>query len=600
MKKIVSCLCVLSIVSGILPYGSTKAQATNKPESSAEQNEHIEVQKTEKSDMKTTAAQRALPRMVKSDFSISIDDAGPVTSQEDINLIKELSRKKNGRETQEVTESERESEKFSLDPSTEQQGEESDTNEMGEIKQEITELLPKQPGENGQEAKEPIFDEESDAEQKTEQPNIDQQESDKTEKKNEALISRWLKHVQKNEEPRKFFSGQFNESQKQGYVQKKEVNTYNEVARKIAGLAGDSSPEYSVYSDEISQSWDKLCNVSLAKVRLWAEKHLDSYMKSIRRVFYAFGGPDISYPCQFFPYADEYILVGLEPLGNFHEIKNLSDSGNLGAFRSAINSYLRKGYFITSEMGSQLSRKSGGSRGGLGMIMLQLARMRYEVVSIESCAINNYGEVVPSSAGTLPIVKVVFKKDPTKKDLSTIYYVRMDLSNRNTSCLKKLCSFAQKRQFVAFIKSASYILQDRNFTILRNFILGNAESILQDDTGIAFNLLGNWERHIFGTYTGATLKIFKNYIQYDMAAYFRNHPAKPIDFQIGYGFDQKRPSLVLALRRGIPKDETCVQRDIEDCYVRPVSVSKREENVKTTRYEDKTRVKSVLMRSFRM
>lgn len=340
-------------------------------------------------------------------------------------------------------------------------------------------------------------------------------------------------------------------------------NIYNKIADRISGLSEDNGLEYRSYSNKITQNWNFLCERSLKRVRPWAVTNLDPYLKDIRCVFYVFGGPDISYACEFFPYASEYILVGLEPLGKFSSIKRLVNSGNLQVFSTAINTYLRKGYFITSEMGKHFSQNDG-IRGGLSMILLQLSRLNYDIISVESMGINDEGTIVADGPNVLSVIKIVFKKDPSTDESATAYYIRMDLSNGNMSRLKKLASFVKNKNFVTFVKSASYALQDRDFTTLRNFILYNTEAILQDDTGIAFNLLNRWNIRIFGQYSGATLKIFKNYIQEDMARYFRNHPTTPINFQLGYGFDQKRPALVLALRKNNPK----IPVDIVDCQER--------------------------------
>lgn len=358
-------------------------------------------------------------------------------------------------------------------------------------------------------------------------------------------------------------------------------NTYNKVADKISGLAEDGSIEYRKYSNQITKNWNQLCVRSLKRVRPWALANLDPYLKDkVQSVFYVFGGPDISYACEFFPYANEYILVGLEPLGNFRSIERLVSSGNLQAFSTAINTYLRKGYFITSEMGKHFSRNEG-SRGGLGMILLQLSRLNYDIISVESLGINSEGTIVSDGANVLSIVKIVFRKNPSEDELSTAYYIRMDLSNGNMRRLKMLANFVKNKKFITFVKSASYALQDRDFSTLRNFILYNTEAILQDDTGIAFSMLGRWNRRIFGQYSGATLKIFKNYIQEDMVRYFQSHASTPINFQLGYGFDQKRPALVLALRKNNPR----VFVDIEDCQERPENKNRTAKIVKKIIYE---------------
>lgn len=569
MKKVFFCLSVLSVFAG---HAAAEKQTANEEVSTSDSQSNGSLRRFEKwvksfwhseESSKNESEKRVEVPLSKpgkqseeeisgkkDEFSISIDDAGPVTSQEDIDFINEQS---------ELARNERKSKKKSF----------------------IAERL--KLAEN----------EKNDSEQKkSELAAVENVENASAEQRENFVIA-----DDERSEPQVQQVAVKNENDK------RIENVYDDVAKKIAGLGEKISSEYSTYCDEISKSWNELGDASLMKVRAWAEKNLDEHTKSIRRVFYAFGGPDIAYPCQFFPHADEYILIGLEPLGNFQEIKQLADAGNFNVFRSAISSYLKKGYFITSEMGAQLSRRFGGSRGGLGMIMLQLARMNYEVVSIEPCGINSDGEIVNSGADVLPIVKIIFKKNAADESLSAIYYVRMDLSNRNAGCLKKVCNFTKQREFISFIKSASYILQDRNFSILRNFILCNTEAILQDDTGIAFNMLSRWNKHIFGTYSGATLRIFKNYIQYDMVEYFKNHPTKEIDFQIGYGFDQKRPSLVLALRGGLPKDSSCLQKDIGNFQTQPVSVIIRRgvspENFENNQ-ENKKRVKDILINNFKM
>jgi len=350
-------------------------------------------------------------------------------------------------------------------------------------------------------------------------------------------------------------------------------NEFNRVAYRIAGLDNDTSDEYQKYSTPISQKWQTLCDSSLMKVRPWAKQNIDEYLQQVKRVLYVFGGPDIAYPCQFFPYANEYILVGLEPLGNFEKIKQLVDNNKLNVFSIAANSYLTKGYFITSEMGVQLSKTHNGSNGGLGIILLQLARMNYDIISIESLGINENGELINNDNNVLSVIKIDFKKDHKSDEMATVYYIRMDLSNSNASRLKMLTNFAKQQHFVTFVKSASYALQDRNFTTLKNFILNNTEALLQDDTGIAFRILKQWNLQIFGQYTGATLPIFKNYTQYDMIEYFKNHQAIGINFKIGYGFNQNRPALMLAIP---PENRKIISENHMETNTKKISIKTQE------------------------
>jgi hypothetical protein len=101
---------------------------------------------------------------------------------------------------------------------------------------------------------------------------------------------------------------------------------------------------------------------------------------------------------------------------------------------------------------------------------------------------------------------------------------------------------------MTFIKSASYVLHDKSASQTRDFILENAKAVLQDDTGIPFHYFDSrWDKHVFGQYTQPTLPIFRNYQQKTLSDYYANHKPVEIGFKIGYGFNQERPNLILAI-----------------------------------------------------
>src|SRR5258707_13742540 len=66
----------------------------------------------------------------------------------------------------------------------------------------------------------------------------------------------------------------------------------------------------------------------------------------------------------------------------------------------------------------------------------------------------------------------------------TLYYFSTDLSNsgvRSAGFLKFCGALAPGN---SLIKSASYLLQSGNFTTVRDFLLANSATIIQDDSGI--------------------------------------------------------------------------------------------------------------------
>lgn len=329
---------------------------------------------------------------------------------------------------------------------------------------------------------------------------------------------------------------------------KKETNRFDLVAKKIAGKYTENNEhneDHVLYSRSIEQSWNKLYNESLSKIPEWTDRYITPFVSCFDTVFYPFGGPDIAYAFSFFPKATRFILVGLEPLGNFDKMeKSLSNLKTYDSIKTAFRTYLKKGYFITSEMISHLSNTN--IRGGLNLVLLGISRMGYSVIRVRSCGIDADGKIVDSGVGNTDCLEIVCEKDNKKK---YVYYIRTDLSNSNPR-LYNLMQFVYQFEFVTFIKSASYALHDRTLSRIRSFILRETNCILQDDTGIPFNFFRqNWDIRIFGKYSKPTLPVFRTYKQNSLEDYYNKHSAKAITFPIGYGYIQRNPNLIFAISK---------------------------------------------------
>lgn len=328
-------------------------------------------------------------------------------------------------------------------------------------------------------------------------------------------------------------------------VSKTVDNRFDVASAKIAGISSNKgiSQEFRKYSKFIERSWNRLYQESLKHIPAWTEKHLKEFSNRHDTLFYPFGGPDISYAVNFFPNVKRYILIGLEPVGNFEQIeRNLSESGYYLAIQEALSTYLKKGYFVTSEMQSQLA--NANVKGGLNLILLALKRQGFNVIEVKNCSIDVDGNITTSSPNSIACVRILCEKSSEQKE---IYYLRANLGNESKK-LDNLINFAHKFEFSTLIKSASYALHDRNFSKLRSFILNNTNCILQDDTGVPFNFFRqNWDIRIFGTYTQPTLPVFHSYKQNSLSEYYSNHQAAPIQFPIGYGYIKRTPNLVFAI-----------------------------------------------------
>jgi len=361
---------------------------------------------------------------------------------------------------------------------------------------------------------------------------------------------------------------------REGKKAREAEDRYNATAEKIAGtrFSEKTSPKMKKYSRFIENSWNRLYKDSLSHVPSWTRKNLKEYTEKYDTLFYPFGGPDVSYAISFFPDAKRYILVGLEPLGNFDQIEeSLKNPEYYDSVQVAFSTYLQKGYFITSEMQTQLS-KNANTKGGLNLILLALPRLGFSIQKIENCSIDAKGNIVKPDSDNIDCIKIVCTKDAKEKE---IYYVKTNLKNESSK-LDNLLKFVNKFEFSTFLKSASYTLHDsRNFSKLRSFILSETNCILQDDTGVPFNFFRqNWDIHTFGTYTEPTLPVFHAYKQNSLSEYYLKHKAKPITFPIGYGYIKRTPNLifVVSLKKVVERQLNKLKEKLDkkkcSCYKR--------------------------------
>ncbi len=133
----------------------------------------------------------------------------------------------------------------------------------------------------------------------------------------------------------------------------------------------------------------------------------------------------------------------------------------------------------------------------------------------------------------------------------TLYYFSTDLSNSGVkaSGFLKFCSTLAPGN--SLLKSASYLLHSGNFTTMRDFILANSATIIQDDSGIplAYYSSRKWRFFPFGRYAGP-ISEFPGRYQESYAELFRR--AQPIDFGIGYRWRTHESNLLLSVR--LPDD----------------------------------------------
>jgi hypothetical protein len=332
--------------------------------------------------------------------------------------------------------------------------------------------------------------------------------------------------------------------------------TADDTARFLAGMAPSAQsplaaltrdPAWQRHARFFDTAFGQLEQHQLSKIRTWADTNLAAPRSTM---FYMFSGPDFLYADTFYSKATTYVLSALEPVGSVPDLTRLPP-GEIGDglydVERSLGSILSFSFFITKQMKTDL--RAGELSGTLPILYVFLARSGKTIRDVSLIALDDRGEAyfANENAGRNATrgVRIVFAgSDRVER---TLYYFSTDLSNsgvRSSGFLKFCQTLAPGN---SLIKSASYLLHAGNFSTVRNFLLANSATIIQDDSGIPLDDYDpkKWRFFPFGRYAGPIAE-FPGKYQPAYAELFRR--SQPMDFGIGYRWRSYESNLLLAVR----------------------------------------------------
>jgi hypothetical protein len=336
--------------------------------------------------------------------------------------------------------------------------------------------------------------------------------------------------------------------------------TPDDTARFLAGMmpstdsplmALTKDPAWQRHARFFDSAFTQLDQRQISKVRAWSEANVAAPRPTM---FYMFSGPDFLYANAFYPKATTYVLSALEPPGSVPDLTRLSRGGvdaALSNVEHSLNSILSFSFFITKKMKTDLHE--GQINGAMPLLYVFLARSGMTIKNVSAVALDDKGSAFFANenvgANATRGVRIVFSgSDGVDK---TLYYFSTDLSDggvRSSGFLKFCATLAPGS---SLIKSASYLLHSGSFSTVRDFILANSATIIQDDSGIPLGLYSakKWRFFPFGRYAGP-IDRFPGRYQQSYAELFRR--AQPMDFGIGYRWRSHESNLLLSVR--LPDD----------------------------------------------
>jgi hypothetical protein len=332
--------------------------------------------------------------------------------------------------------------------------------------------------------------------------------------------------------------------------------TANDTARFLAGMPPSAAspllpltndPAWQRHARFFDAAFGQLERGQISKIRAWAGANLAAPRPTM---FYMFSGPDFLYADAFYSKATTYVLSALEPVGSVPDLTKMS-SGSIGfaldSVERSLSSIMSFSFFITKHMRADLN--AGQVSGTLPLLYVFLARSGKTIRDVSPIALDDSGAAyfANENAGKNATrgVRIAFAGSDGEE--RTLYFFSTDLSNssvRSSGFLKFCATLAPGN---SLIKSASYLLHAGNFSTVRDFLLANSSTIIQDDSGIP---LGDydpkkWRFFPFGRYAGPIAE-FPGRYQPGYAELFRR--SQPLDFGIGYRWRSYESNLLLSIK----------------------------------------------------
>jgi hypothetical protein len=362
-------------------------------------------------------------------------------------------------------------------------------------------------------------------------------------------------------------------------AQSSEAATADDAARFLAGLPPSSNsplavllrdPAWLSHARYLDSIFAREESAQLSKIREFSKKYLSDKHDTM---LYMFSGPDFLYATSFFPNASTYVLAGLEPVGSVPDLTNLSPrviDVELRSLEASMSSLFSFSFFVTQNMKTQL--RQGPVYGALPVLYVFLARTGKTIHNVNFVSLDEHGnfQIADELAATnvdakRPVrsqqrsaasgVKIVFSDGNGPNQ--TLYYFSTNLADGSFERSGFSAFVAKLGPADSLIKSASYLLHKAHFAGVRNLLLNNSATILQDDSGIPLIYFDatKWQLQLFGHYNGP-ISIFANFYQPRMAELFQS--ASPVEFGIGYRWRKNESNLLLA-QRGSSLNELTAQ-----------------------------------------
>jgi hypothetical protein len=317
----------------------------------------------------------------------------------------------------------------------------------------------------------------------------------------------------------------------------------------------DSIIKWKQYASDMDKMFSRSTSLRLRKMEVWADSALIR-SQSITSVFYPFSGPDFLNAHLFYPDADQYIMIAMEPIGSLPDIcKMIPDSvkSYLNKINDSLKDIFKRSYFITKEMNNDLRKTK--VNGTVPLISLFIKRTGHQIVSIQRIGVDSLGkwqftDSMKNKKNIVSGVKVDFRSPSTKK-MQSVFYFRTDISDKGLAKNQGFRIYLSNLPLsYSYLKAASYLMHYDDFKTIRSVVFDKSSTILQDDSGIAYKYFDKqkWDIRLYGKYFKPKDE-FSYISEPDLEKAYKKSEYRPLSYSVGYNWRTGHSNLLYAIKK---------------------------------------------------
>lgn len=275
----------------------------------------------------------------------------------------------------------------------------------------------------------------------------------------------------------------------------------------------------------------------------WREQNIRVPDARSRTMLYPFSGPDFLNAYALFPNHARYVFFSLERPSELPDLATKSPqefAELLASVREALRDIFERNYFITSYMSRQLTAPR--LRGTVPVIAVMMALYNRQIVSAEP--VDLFPELTAAYADPaskrprMPLrgMRIVFL-DPASRTTQSLQYFSLDATDRALTFYPEFTTWLSRQgPATALVKSASYLLHDRQFLQVREALLSTADTLVQDDTGVPYRALrqAGYDVQLYGEYRKPIPPLAYGYQRDLQESFIKNGNPARLPFPFGY------------------------------------------------------------------